>query len=178
MIEESKGQSGSSSAEGEVVLITGITGYVGSHLGLQLLDQCGSRFKLRATVRNPKKLEGLKKAYGEEKFSKIEFVEADLLQKEALDKAIQGAQYIIHVANPLPGATQLSEEQMMQPTVEGMKTILDAALKYSVKKLIVTSSLATIVGGVWKRDTGENHYTEADVAPAEGADGYGRSKIA
>ena len=54
----------------------------------------------------------------------------------------------------------------MQPTVEGMKTILDAALKYKVKKLIVTSSLATIVGGVWKRDTGENHYTEADVAPA------------
>ena len=67
---------------------------------------------------------------------------------------------------------------MMQPTVEGMKTILDAALKYKVKKLIVTSSLATIVGGVWKRDTGENHYSEADVAPAEGADGYGRSKIA
>jgi len=89
----------------EVVLITGITGYVGSHFGLQLLDQFGDRFKIRATVRNPKKLDSLKKAYGEDKYSKIEFVEADLLQKEALDKAIQGVQYIVHVANPLPGAT-------------------------------------------------------------------------
>jgi dihydroflavonol-4-reductase len=67
---------------------------------------------------------------------------------------------------------------MIIPATEGMKTILDACLVHKVKRLIVTSSLATIIGGVWKRDTGDNHYTEADVAPPEGADGYGRSKIA
>ena len=100
------------------------------------------------------------------------------MQKEALTKAIEGVQHIIHVANPLPGSTALTEEQMMQPTVEGIKTILEASLKFKVKKLIVTSSLATIVGGVWKNGTGESHYTEADIAPPEGADGYGRSKIA
>jgi nucleoside-diphosphate-sugar epimerase len=49
------------------------------------------------------KTEALKKAYGEEKFSQIEFRQADLLNKEALSKAVEGVQYIIHLANPLPG---------------------------------------------------------------------------
>jgi nucleoside-diphosphate-sugar epimerase len=67
---------------------------------------------------------------------------------------------------------------MIIPATEGMKTILEACVQNKVKRLIVTSSLATIVGGVWKKDTGDFHYTEADFAPSDGADGYGRSKIA
>jgi dihydroflavonol-4-reductase len=85
---------------------------------------------------------------------------------------------VIHVASPLPGAVSLSDDEMIIPATEGMKSILDACVKSNVKRLIVTSSLATIVGGVWKKDTGDFHYTEADVAPPDGADGYGRSKIA
>ena len=82
------------------------------------------------------------------------------------------------MASPLPGAVNLTEDEMIIPATEGMKTILDACVSSKVKRLIVTSSLATIVGGVWKKDTGDFHYTEADVAPPDGADGYGRSKIA
>lgn len=100
------------------------------------------------------------------------------MQKDALQKAIQGAAYVIHVASPLPGATQLTDEQMITPATEGMKSILGACVASKVKRLIVTSSLATIVGGVWKKDTGDFHYTEADIAPPDGADGYSRSKIA
>lgn len=110
-------------------------------------------------------------------YDSIEFVEADLLSKDALFKAIEGVSYIIHVASPLPGATKLTEDQMIIPATEGMKTILESAKLYKVKKIIVTSSLATMVGGVWKRNTGDNHYSEKDFAPVHGADGYGRSKI-
>lgn len=159
--------------------MTGVTGYVGSHVVKMLLDD--GIFKIRATVRslaNTKKLDPLKKAFGIEKYNTIEFVEADLLDKAALNKAIEGVNYIIHVANPLPGAIKLSDDDMIRPAKEGMLTILEAACQNQVKKLIVTSSLGAMVGGVWKRATGVHHYTEADFAPPEGADGYGQSKIA
>lgn len=100
------------------------------------------------------------------------------MSKEALTRAIAGVSHIIHVASPLPGAAKLKDEDMIVPAVEGMKAILEAAQAQRVKKLIVTSSLATVIGGVWKKDLGETHYSEKDVAPPEGADGYGRSKIA
>jgi dihydroflavonol-4-reductase len=114
----------------EVILITGITGYVGSQVAKQILDLKNDRFKIRASVRsllNDKKLVPLRKAFGEEGYASIEFVEADLMSKEALIKAIQGVSYIIHVASPLPGATKLKDEEMLIPAVEGMKAILEAA---------------------------------------------------
>lgn len=145
----------------------------------QLLEL--GQYKVRATVRslqNQNKLQPLRDCFGEQMFNSIELMEADLMSKDALFKAIEGVSYIIHVANPLPGATKLTDEEMLTPAVEGMKSILQAALTHKVKKIIVTSSLATIVGGVWKKDTGDFHYTEKDVAPPDGADGYGKSKIA
>ena len=87
----------------ETVLITGITGYVGSHLGKQLLEGYSDRFNFRVTVRNPKKLEPLKKEYGDALFSKIDVRIADLLDKESLAASVEGCQYVIHLANPVVG---------------------------------------------------------------------------
>jgi nucleoside-diphosphate-sugar epimerase len=67
---------------------------------------------------------------------------------------------------------------MVRPAHEGMETLLDAALKYKVKKLIVTSSLVNMMGNVWKRSTGDHHYTEMDFAPYESSDAYTKSKLA
>ncbi len=74
----------------ETVLITGITGYVGSHLGKQLLKGYSDKFKLRVVVRNVKKLEPLKKAYGDDLFAKLDVRVADLLNKEALAASVEG----------------------------------------------------------------------------------------
>ena len=71
--------------------MTGITGFVGSWVGKLLLEQCHDRFSIRASVRslaNKAKLTPLKAAYGETGFNSIEFVEADLMQKDALLKAV------------------------------------------------------------------------------------------
>ena len=75
----------------ETVLITGVTGYIGSHLGLQMLQGYADRFRVRASVRslaNKAKLDPLLKAYGENLFNQIEFVEADLLDRAKLRKAV------------------------------------------------------------------------------------------
>ena len=148
---------------------------------MSLFQETGSRFKIRASVRslaNKNKLNPLIKAFGEENYSRIEFVEADLADKESLFRAIEGVSYILHVASPIPGTTKLSEDDMVLPAKNGMIAILEACEKYKVKKIVVTSSLATILGSHWKRDRGETHYSEADFAPYESSDSYGKSKIA
>ena len=56
----------------EKILITGITGYIGSHVGKIFLENIESKYKIRASVRsltNLKKLEPLKIAFGEEAFN-------------------------------------------------------------------------------------------------------------
>ena len=47
-----------------------------------------------------------------------------------------------------------------------------------MKRIVVTSSLSTISSGLFKKSEGENHYNEKDFAPMEGADAYGKGKIA
>ena len=51
---------------------------------------------------------------------------------------------------------------MIDTAKQGMKTILEAADENKVKKIIVTSSIATIIGGLWKKAMGENTYDEKD----------------
>ncbi len=71
------------------VLITGITGYVASQVTHYFLKD--DSFEIRGTVRDPAnqdKLAPLKKAYGEENFSKIELAKADLLDADSIDKAV------------------------------------------------------------------------------------------
>jgi dihydroflavonol-4-reductase len=72
------------------VVITGITGFLGSHVcDVYLKD--GS-FHVRGTVRdkkNEKKIDPIRKAFGEN-FDKLELFEADLLKPETLDAAIEG----------------------------------------------------------------------------------------
>jgi dihydroflavonol-4-reductase len=112
-------------------------------------------------------MDPLKKAYGEDLYSQIDFMEADLIDRKALSAAVKGVQYVIHLANPLPGTQHQTEEEMVKPATEGMQTILDAAHESGVKKIIVTSSMAAVVGNVWKRDQGDHHYTEMDYPPYE-----------
>ena len=73
------------------VLITGVSGYLGSHVALVYLKD-GS-FNVKGTVRdtkNEKKIEPLRKAFGD-LFDKMTLVEADLDNPESLMNAIEGA---------------------------------------------------------------------------------------
>ena len=51
------------------------------------------------STKNPKKIEPLKKAFGEY-FDQLELVEADLLDEISLMKACTGSTYIVHTASP------------------------------------------------------------------------------
>ena len=83
-------------------MITGISGYLGSQVCLSFLKHGG--FKVRGTVRstkNEKKLEPLKKAFGE-LFNELTLVEADLNDEESIINACEGCTYVVHTASPFP----------------------------------------------------------------------------
>eukprot|EP00347_Sterkiella_histriomuscorum_P005232 403357386 len=171
------------SSQKEIILITGITGYVGAWVGKYFVDNCLPQYRIRATVRsltNKKKLDPLRNDYGADLFDQIEFVEADLNDKQSMHNAVKGCKYVIHVASPIPGQVQPTEQQMIESTTTGTLAILESALHNKVKKLIITLSMVTMFGGNFK-GTGVpgniSTYDENDFAPLQGADSYTKSKI-
>lgn len=90
-----------------------------------------------------------------------------MTNESSLAKAIEGVDYIIHVASPIPSNQNRSESQMVEPAREGMKSIIKAAVANKVKRIVVTSSMATVVGNGFKRSQGVFTYDENDYAPWE-----------
>ena len=84
-----------------VVTITGVTGFVGSYVCKLFLEHGG--FQVRGTVRdvnNTTKVEPIKKAVGEQIFSQLELVNADLMDAQSVKNALAGSTHIVHVASP------------------------------------------------------------------------------
>ena len=61
----------------------------------------------------------------------------------------------------------LKLDAYLNTTVQGTEYILNAAKKNKVKKLIVTSAFTNLLGNCYKKNTGENVYTEKDFPKAE-----------
>jgi len=131
--------------ERPLVVITGISGFLGSQVCHTFLKHGG--YRVRGTVRdtkNPKKIEPLKKAFGE-LFDQLELVEADLMNPESLMKACEGAEYLVHTASPFPLDMPKNEEEVIKPAVEGTMSALKAAHAAGVKRVVITSSSAAIM---------------------------------
>ena len=106
------------------VVITGISGYIGSYVCKLFLEDGG--FNVRGTVRdknNEAKIAPLRKAFGN-LYSKIELVEADLLKVESLSQAIKGCDYVVHIASPNLFKEPKDENLIIRPALEGTMAIL------------------------------------------------------
>ena len=135
-----------------IVVITGISGFLGSWVGKTFLERGG--YKVRGTVRDPnneRKVAPLKDAFGEQ-FDEVELVKADLLDHDSLDKAIEGATYVMHVASPFPAENPKDKFELIGPAVNGTLSVLEAAHKHGIKKVVITASCATIHCPVNKKE--------------------------
>ncbi|KAF7524226.1 hypothetical protein PCG10_005918 [Penicillium crustosum] len=151
---------------GSTVLVTGITGYIGSHVADQLL-QAG--FKVRGTVRNVEKAAGLLKNW-ESKFGagQVELVVVqDISKAGAFDDAVKGVSGIAHVAsnvsfNPDPNL-------VITEVISSAHSILDSAmLSPSVKSFVYTSSTSALAPAVFNvaQKLDETSYNEEAVEKA------------
>ena len=115
------------------VFITGATGFVGSHVA-QELSRRGA--ELRILIRSTSKLENLAGL-------PAETVTGDLLQVDALRSAVSGCDAVMHVAADYR-LWVTDPEKMHATNVVGTRELLRIAREEGVRRVVYTSSVATM----------------------------------
>jgi nucleoside-diphosphate-sugar epimerase len=155
------------------VLVTGGSGYVGTHL-IAVLLRDGRQ--VRATVRSPESEAGVRSAVrrGGVDDSGLAVVTADLTSDDGWPVALKGVEEVHHVASPIPAAQPEDPDELIVPAREGTVRVLKAARDAGARRVVLTSSFAA-VGYSPKplRDYTEADWTDPDTP---GLPPYPRSK--
>lgn len=131
---------------GCMILVTGGTGLVGSHLLYHLVS---NNETVRAIYRRSKKLEIVKKVFSYytdnpiELYDKIDWVESDLLDIPKLSDAFIGVTYVYHCAAFV--SFEPDKYHLLRRTnIEGTANIVNLSISNNVKKLCYVSSIAAL----------------------------------
>jgi dihydroflavonol-4-reductase len=147
----------------DLVLVTGGSGFVGSHCIVQLLEK---GYRVRTTIRSLTKADTVRQALkrggaAEEQVNSVEFCAAELGKDDGWAEACKDCTYVLHVASPFPATNPKNEDELIIPAREGTLRALRAAKEAgTVKRVVVTGSGAAISMG--HPDRGINPFTEED----------------
>ncbi|QRN99514.1 aldehyde reductase [Archangium violaceum] len=152
------------------VLVTGGSGFIGSHCILRLL---AAGHQVRTTVRSLERegdVRAMLKEGGAEPGDRLSFVAADLENDAGWPQAVAGCEFVLHVASPFPQNIPKNEEELIVPAREGALRVLRASRAAGVKRVVLTSSFAAIGYGQNPRGTpfNESNWTDLqgdDVIP-------------
>jgi dihydroflavonol-4-reductase len=129
------------------VLVTGGSGFVGSHVILQLLN---AGYDVRTTVRLLPREAGVRRLLagaGAHIEGRLAFVAADLERDDGWAEAVAGCEYVMHVASPIPAAAPKTEDELIIPARDGTLRVLRAARDARVTRVVMTSSCGAIYYG-------------------------------
>ncbi|NHB57527.1 aldehyde reductase [Acinetobacter sp. 194] len=129
------------------ILVTGATGYIAGWVIRQLLEQ---GLTVHATVRDLNKTKSFQhlQDIAEKSSGKLRLFQADLLNKNAFDEAMQGCEIVIHMASPFL-VTNFKDpiKELIDPAIKGTENVLNSVnLTSTVKRVVVTSSIASTYG--------------------------------
>ena len=113
--------------------VTGATGFLGSHVARVLADQGADLRLLVRPTSNLKNLEGLK----------AETATGDLRDAASLENALSGCDTVFHVAADYRLWVR-DPNEMYRSNVDGTRALLEAARKNGVRRVVYTSSVATV----------------------------------
>jgi nucleoside-diphosphate-sugar epimerase len=141
------------------VLLTGISGFLGGHVALALLE---AGYTVRGSLRNPAKADQVRATLSKAgaDLTRLDFVTLDLLNDQGWAEAAQGCRYLLHTASPFVLQMPKDKMELIRPAVEGTERALKAGLKAGVERIVVTSSMAAIAYGHDQPRT--TPYTAAD----------------
>lgn len=129
-----------------MILVTGATGLVGSHLLYKLIVKGN---KVRAIYRRPKKLDTVKHVFSyysdsaNDLFNAIEWVKADINDISAMELAFKNVDYVYHCA-ALVSFEPDKFEILKKVNIEGTANVVNLCLDFKVKKLCYVSSVAAL----------------------------------
>src|SRR2546426_7077620 len=144
------------------VVVTGATGFVGSAIVRSLV---AAGYPVRAVCRASSRRDNLAGL-------DIDIVDADICDAEAVARAMAGARYLAHAAADYrlwardPGA-------ITHTNVVGTRTVMEAALRAGVERIVYTSSVATLA----LRPGDEAADEKVPLAEAAAVGAYKRSKV-
>ncbi|TIQ47897.1 aldehyde reductase [Mesorhizobium sp.] len=143
---------------GELVLVTGGSGFLGAHCILALLK---AGYQVRTTVRSARReadVLAMLKVGGAEPGDALSFAYADLMADAGWPQAVAGCRYVLHVASPFPPGVPKHEDELIVPAREGALRVLRAARDAGVERVVLTSSFAAI--GYGQTPTPGHPFTE------------------
>ena len=153
-----------------MILLTGATGLLGSHIAYELLQQGKKIRALKRKDSNSVLTEKIFSFYTNEHIellNAIEWVEGDVLDLGSLEDAMVGITHVYHCA-AMVSFLPKEKDKMMQVNIEGTANVVNAAMHAGVKKLCHISSIAalgsTIDGNMitektwWKNNPSNSYY--------------------
>lgn len=156
------------------VLVTGGSGFLGSHCIVQLL-QAGH--DVRATVRSASRasvVRDMVRQGGADPDTRLDIVVADLGADAGWSEAVTGCDHVLHTASPFPPGTPRHEDELIVPARDGTLRVLRAARAAGVKRVVLTSSFAAIGYGHAKLDHALDESSWSRLEP--GSTAYVKSK--
>lgn len=129
----------------ETVLVTGISGYIAGHVARGLLEQ---GYAVRGTVRSKAKSETVKAELGASgaNIKKLSFAVCDLESEDGWEDAAKNCDYIQHLASPFPMEQPSDREALVPAARAGTQRVLAAGFAAGVKRIVMTSSLVSMIG--------------------------------
>ena len=158
-----------------IVLVTGGSGFIASYCILHLL---AAGYRARTTVRSLAReadVRAMLKQAGAEPGDRLSLFAAELEQDAGWRPAVEGCDYVLHIASPLSEHVPKNEDEMIVPARDGTLRVVRAARDAGVKRVVLTSSSAAITYGRGPQPArfDETHWTDVnrgDVHP------YAKSK--
>jgi dihydroflavonol-4-reductase len=148
-------------------LVTGATGFLGSHVARQLVSAGHSVRVLVRQTSNLQALDGLP----------VQRVEGGLCDMVSLDRAMKGVRRVFHLAADYRLWAQ-NPDEIYQTNVEGTRRLLEVAGQAGVERIVYTSTVATIAVPNHRTDHGHELPNEETHATLDQMIGhYKRSKF-
>ncbi|MEN6454626.1 MAG: NAD-dependent epimerase/dehydratase family protein, partial [Prolixibacteraceae bacterium] len=159
------------------ILLTGVSGFLGSHTAIQLLEK---GYEVTGTLRSMKRAGEIREVIARHtsKVGALKFAEADLLDGQIWNELTKGVDFVQHIASPFPRELPRHEEELIRPARDGALHVLKAASANGVKRVVLVSSIAAVMYGreKGKRSGVYNESNWTDVTNRKDTTPYYRSK--